>query len=71
MTIKVDTSDDLGYDYEDFGLDIEGLQAKYLFGEHPTYTVAEWRVIENTEANTYSGYWDYVSAMITEDDINF
>jgi hypothetical protein len=68
MTISVNTTPDLPYDYEDFGLDVEGLQEKYVSGQHPEYTLAMWKLAEETEDTPYNGYWDYVLAKIAKDD---
>ena len=58
--------DELPYDFEDFGLDIAELKAKYAAEhEHPEYTNANWIV-----AAPHQAYWDWVKARISEDDDN-
>lgn len=55
---------ELPYDFEDFGLDIPGLQEKYAAEqEHPEYTNQRW----GGEAPTQP-YWEWVLARIAEDD---
>lgn len=55
---------ELPYDFEDFGLDIPELQAKYAAEqEHPEYTNQRWGVEAPTQP-----YWEWVKARISEDD---
>lgn len=55
---------DLPYDYEDFGLDMYGLQAKYP-EQHPHYTRAQFATAE-----TGLVYWEWVVAQIDQDYAN-
>jgi len=56
--------DSLPYDFEDFGMDIDELKAKYAAEqEHPEYTNVRW----GREAPT-TPYWDWVMTCIAQDD---
>lgn len=61
---------DLDYDYEDFGMSIHDLQAKYGDAGHPTYNLEGWRSGPNTDHDS-NGYWDWVTTMIAQDDESF
>lgn len=59
---------DLPYDYEDLGLNLGELQAKYVVeGEHPHHSLALWQsaVAHNRTNQTY---WDWVLQEIAADD---
>ena len=58
---------DLPYDYEDIGLNLEVLQAKFsATGEHEFYSIGQWRAL-GTETLT-NCYWDWVMSCIKKDD---
>jgi len=64
LNVRVDTTPDLPYDFEDFGLNLTELQDKYAAEqEHPEYTNGRW----GREAPT-TPYWDWVMACIAKDD---
>ena len=66
MTPNVDTSYDIDYDYEDFGLEQEELEDKYEAHGHPTYTVADW--LADPIKDDFNGYWDWVMYLISRDE---
>jgi hypothetical protein len=55
----------LPYDYEDFGMDIPELQAKYA-EEHPEYTRAAF-----ANSKDDSDYWTWVLKGIAQDDEDY
>lgn len=63
LRVHVDTSHNLPYDYEDFGMDLDELKAKYVAEqEHPEYTNAQWA----TQAHDQP-YWEWVAAKVRAD----
>lgn len=63
-------TDELPYDFEDFGMDANQLLEKYDGNEgHPEYTIDKWRAGPCMTSDT-NGYWDWVIAMIAQDDIS-
>ena len=60
---------DLPYDYEDLGMTVQELQAKYgEQGAHPHHTLTEYRALTEAQQGGFNGYWDYVFQEIAIDD---
>ncbi|MFK4136691.1 hypothetical protein ACI2KR_31135 [Pseudomonas luteola] len=67
----VDTTPDLPYDYEDFGLTSEELKEKHNGpGGHEHYTLAMWRSETNQPEASIdaNAYWEWVEDSIRKDD---
>lgn len=58
---------DISYDYEDFGMTSEELQAKYD-REHPTYTNLAYNEAIAGSADIFPNYWIWVVQQIRKDD---
>lgn len=60
-------TNDLTYDFEDFGMTVEELEAKYGDKGHPEYTITDW-MTQSPDAGDTSGYWNWVKSEIAVDD---
>lgn len=61
------THDELPYDFEDFGMTVQELEAKYGEKGHPEYTTAQW-LSEPLRDDSPIGYWNWVKTQIALDD---
>lgn len=60
---------DISYDFADFGLTQQQLEAKYGANGHPEYVQVTWRQMQDQgEDAAYNGYWDWVMQQIAKDD---
>ncbi len=70
------TREDISYDFEDFVMTAEQLQAKYSDSAihedgHPEYTKTQWQTYKDMPTRDVKlDYWDWVARRISDDDIN-
>ena len=67
--MNVDKTADLPYDYEDFGMSADQLQAKYD-REHPHYTNLAYNdvIAKASDVEAQPAYWTWVVQQIAKDD---